>query len=49
MDKRHALYCWVRNNPFKVDPMATGLLFLAFDPVYLVADRPLLFFYPAAS
>lgn len=43
MDKRHALYSWVRNNPFKVDVAATGLLFLAFGPVYLVADRPLLF------
>ena len=43
MDKRHALYSWVRNNPFKVDIAATGLLFLAFGPVYLVADRPLLF------
>jgi signal transduction histidine kinase len=48
VDKRHALYSWVRNNPFKVDLAATGLLFLAFGPVYLLADRPLLFFLSCA-
>jgi signal transduction histidine kinase len=39
VDKRHALYNWLRNNPFKVDLAAAALLFLAFGPVYLVADR----------
>lgn len=43
MDRRHALYEWFRINRFKVDLAATGLLVLLFGPVYLVADRPLLF------
>lgn len=43
MDRRHALYEWFRINRLKVDLAATCLLVLLFGPVYLVADRPLLF------
>ncbi|MFJ5958541.1 sensor histidine kinase [Paenarthrobacter sp. NPDC092416] len=44
MDRRHAIYEWFRINHFKVDLTATCLLVLVFGPVYLLADRPLLFF-----
>ncbi|WP_457962761.1 histidine kinase [Arthrobacter sp. D1-29] len=43
MDKRHALYSWIRSNPWKMDLVATGLLFVAFGPVYLLAGRLELF------
>ncbi|XAS70654.1 histidine kinase [Micrococcaceae bacterium Sec5.1] len=44
MDRRHEIYEWFRINRFKVDMTAMCLLVLLFGPVYLVADRPLLFF-----
>ncbi|XAS66004.1 histidine kinase [Micrococcaceae bacterium Sec5.7] len=44
MDRRHALYTWFRNNPFKVDLVAMCLLLVLFGPVYLYAGRPGLFF-----
>jgi signal transduction histidine kinase len=43
VDKRHALYSWIRSNPWKMDLLAAGLLFLAFGPVYLLAGRLELF------
>ncbi|MEV7604847.1 sensor histidine kinase [Paenarthrobacter sp. NPDC089322] len=43
MDRRHAIYEWFRINRFKVDLAATLLLILVFGPVYLLADRPVLF------
>ncbi|MGP0224232.1 MULTISPECIES: sensor histidine kinase [unclassified Paenarthrobacter] len=45
MDRRHALYEWFRLNRFTVDLTATILLLLLFGPVYLLADRPLLFLF----
>ncbi|OFI39684.1 two-component sensor histidine kinase [Arthrobacter sp. SW1] len=41
MDRRHAIYNWFRNNPFKVDFAAAALLVLLFGPIYGYASRPL--------
>lgn len=40
MDRRHAIYNWFRNNPFKVDFTAAVFLVLLFGPVYGYASRP---------
>ncbi|UVJ38153.1 sensor histidine kinase [Arthrobacter sp. CJ23] len=48
MDRRHAIYSWFRDNPFKVDLAAAALLFLLLGPVYLFAERPVLFLISAA-
>ncbi|MEE2528772.1 histidine kinase [Pseudarthrobacter sp. J75] len=43
MDRRHSMYQWLRDNPFKVDTVVMIGLLLLLGPVYLVAGRPELF------
>lgn len=43
VDRRHSMYQWLRDNPFKVDTAVMIVLLLLLGPVYLLADRPQLF------